>query len=130
MIVCMVFQATDADTLNGSIVWFEIVTPQVPYLVDRDTGVVTTAGVFRGLTGTRYNVEVRAFDNFGNSPSFSTAANMEVRPVPILYVQLWICRLAKTLCLQVLVFKITQQVIHTFNLPKEDIEVKLPRIER
>lgn len=68
----LVIQATDADTLNGSIVWFEIVTPQVPYLVDRDTGIVTTAGLFTGLSGTNNQIMVRAFDNFGLVPTFTT----------------------------------------------------------
>ncbi len=69
----------DSDSLNGSIVWFEIATPQVPYLVDRDTGVVTTAGVFTGLSGIRHEVTMRAFDNFGQAPTFSTTDIMIVR---------------------------------------------------
>ena len=48
------------------------------YLVDRDTGVVTTAGVFTGLSGTLDMVKVRAYDNFGEVPTFATEANMEV----------------------------------------------------
>ncbi len=76
-------QAIDSDSLNGSIVWFEIVTPQVPYLVDRDTGVVTTAGVFSGLSGTRQEVTMRAYDNFGKVPTFSSMEIMIVSTVNV-----------------------------------------------
>ena len=37
--------------------------------MDRDTGVVSTAGVFAGLSGIVHRVEVEAFDNFGNPPT-------------------------------------------------------------
>lgn len=50
----------------------------MPYLVDRDTGVVTTAGVFTGLSGTRHEVTMRAFDNFGIVPTFSATDVMIV----------------------------------------------------
>ena len=41
----------------------------MPYVVDRDSGVVTTAGVFADLSGQIDRVEVEAFDNFGNPPT-------------------------------------------------------------
>ena len=64
-----IFQATDADVGNNSIVYFRILSNNVPYVVDRDSGVVTTAGVFAGMSGTIHNVEVEAFDNFGIPPT-------------------------------------------------------------
>lgn len=57
---------------------YSIITSQVPYLIDSETGVVTTAGVFKGLSGTVHEVEVRAFDNFGNLPSLASTAKMMV----------------------------------------------------
>ena len=62
-------QATDADVGNNSIVYFRILSNNVPYVVDRDSGVVTTAGVFTGLSGVIHRVEVEAFDNFGIPPT-------------------------------------------------------------
>ena len=47
-------------------------------MVDEDTGVVTTAGVFNGQSGTKYEIRVRAFDNLGNPPSLSTSNVMTV----------------------------------------------------
>ena len=69
MLTYMCMQATDADVGNNSIVYFRILSNNVPYVVDGDSGVVTTAGVFTGLSGTIHNVEVEAFDNFGIPPT-------------------------------------------------------------
>ena len=77
-------QATDADIGSGQVVWFEFTTPQVPFLVDRDSGVVTTSGVFTGLSGTRYTVTIRAYDNKGVQPSLSTTTSLVVS-LPQLY---------------------------------------------
>lgn len=65
-------QATDPDTGNGSIAWFEIISDQAPYVVDTDTGALTVAGDFNGLSGTIHEVRVRTFDNFRQIPSFFT----------------------------------------------------------
>lgn len=56
---------------------FAIVTPNAPFVVDAD-GEVTTAGVFRGLSGNTLSVTVRAFDNLGQPPSHSTPGTMTV----------------------------------------------------
>lgn len=66
------------DSGNGSVIWFSIETPNSPFVVDRDTGEVTAAGVFRGLSGTTIDVQVRAFDNFGVSPTESTVDTLSV----------------------------------------------------
>ena len=71
-------QATDSDIGSGQVVWFEFTTPQVPFLVDRDSGVVTTSGVFQGLSGTRYTITIRAYDNKGVQPSLSTTTSLIV----------------------------------------------------
>ena len=67
----LILQATDADVGNNNIVYFRILSNNVPYVVDGDSGVVTMAGVFAGLSGTMHNVEVEAlnFDNFGIPPT-------------------------------------------------------------
>ena len=41
----------------------------MPYVVDRDSGVVTTAGVFTGDSGVIHSIEVEAYDNFGIPPT-------------------------------------------------------------
>ena len=55
--------------LMSAITALSISVYYVPYVVDRDSGVVTTAGVFAGLSGTIHNVEVETFDNFGIPPT-------------------------------------------------------------
>lgn len=52
--------------------------PDVPFVVDRVTGEVTTAGVFKGLSGTTMQVQVRAYDNFGQPPTESTVDTLTV----------------------------------------------------
>lgn len=71
-------QATDLDSDNGSVVWFSIETQDAPFVVDRDTGVVTTAGIFKGQSGITLEVQVRAFDNFGIAPTLSTLSILSV----------------------------------------------------
>ena len=71
-------QAMDRDIGSGQVVWFEFTTTQVPFIVDRDSGVVTTADVFHGQTGTRFTIPVRAYDNKGVQPSLSTTNSLIV----------------------------------------------------
>ena len=59
-------------------VWFQIETEDSAFVVDQDTGDVSTAGVFRGLSGTTLQVQVRAFDNFGIPPTLSTVDTLSV----------------------------------------------------
>ena len=65
---------------------YEITTPAVPFLVVRDTGVVTSSGIFIGASGTKYEVTVRATDNLGAPPSISTTATMTVSHTLCMYV--------------------------------------------
>lgn len=67
------------DLGDGGVVYFEIVTGSVPYLVDIDDGVVTTGGSFRGRSGNIDEISVRAYDNLGNVPTLSTMDTMMVR---------------------------------------------------
>ena len=71
-------KATDADTGNGSVVWFSIESPDAPFVVEKDTGEVTTAGVFRGQSGTSLAVQIRAYDNFGMPPTQSNSSILTV----------------------------------------------------
>lgn len=71
------------DSGNGSVIWFSIETPNAPFVVDLDTGEVTTAGVFRGLSGTTIDVQVRAFDNFGIPPTEFTVDTLSVSTRPL-----------------------------------------------
>ena len=76
-------QATDTDIGNNSIVYFRILSNNVPYVVDRDAGVVTTAGVFTGLSGQVHKVEVEAFDNFGIPPTNRRTAILTVSSIHV-----------------------------------------------
>ena len=79
-------QTTDLDLGNGQVAQFEIITPTVPFLVVLDSGVVTSSGIFRGSSGTKYEVMVRATDNPGDSPRLSTTDIMTVSHTPCMYV--------------------------------------------
>lgn len=80
-------QATDIDTGNGSVIWFEVVTRDAPFVADRDTGEVTTAGIFRDQSGTTIDVEVRAFDNLGMPPTQQTIAILSVSDLKLIELQ-------------------------------------------
>ena len=80
-LIILILQATDADVGNNSIVYFRILSNNVPYVVDRDTGVVTTAGVFTGLRGVIHRVQVEAFDNFGITPTNRRIETMTVSSI-------------------------------------------------
>ena len=73
-------QATDIDS-NGtfSTVYFEIIELNAPFLVDRETGEVTTADVFTGRSGDIEKITVVAYDNEGRDPSLSARAVLTVR---------------------------------------------------
>jgi hypothetical protein len=100
-------QATDIDS-NGtfSTVYFEIIELNAPFLVDRETGEVTTADVFTGRSGDIEKITVVAYDNEGRDPSLSARAVLTVR-----------------------VFKESQQIIAVVDQPKEDTGPCLSLIE-
>ena len=49
-----------------------------PYLVNRETGEVTTADTFTGRSGEIDRFTVVAYDNLGNEPSFTSTAILTV----------------------------------------------------
>ncbi len=71
-------QVTDPDLGDGQVIVFSILTGGVPYVVDVDTGVMTSAGLFRGLSGTRHEVQVEARDNKGDDPYLAANDTMVV----------------------------------------------------
>ena len=72
-------QAHDQDSnVNYSTVFYEIIAVNPPFVVDRDTGAVVTAGIFRGRSGEIDRFTVRAYDNRGEIPSLSATAILSV----------------------------------------------------
>lgn len=74
-----ILQAHDRDSsVNYSTVFYEIIAVNPPFVVDRDTGAVVTAGIFRGRSGEIDRFTVRAYDNMGEIPSLSATAILSV----------------------------------------------------
>ena len=70
------FDTDDNDTF--STVYYEIIAVDPPYLVNRDTGEVTTADTFTGRSGEIDRFTVVAYDNEGNEPSYTSTAILTV----------------------------------------------------
>ena len=79
-------QATD-DDINAtfSTIFYEIIAVDPPYLVDRETGEVTTADVFTGRSGEVDQFTVVAYDNMGNAPTFTATAILTVSHEKIIH---------------------------------------------
>ena len=72
-------QATDIDANETfRTVYYEFVELNPPFLVDRETGEVTTADIFTGRSGDIDTFIVEAYDNQGKDPSFRTRAVLTV----------------------------------------------------
>ena len=72
-------QAIDKDENDTfSTVYYEIIAVDPPYLVNRETGEVTTADTFTGRSGETDKFTVVAYDNRGNEPSFTSTAILTV----------------------------------------------------
>ncbi|CAI7993581.1 Protocadherin Fat 4 [Geodia barretti] len=75
-----VLKAIDKDENDTfSTVYYEIIAVDPPYLVNRETGEVTTADTFTGRSGETDKFTVVAYDNRGNEPSFTSTAILTVR---------------------------------------------------
>ena len=127
--VCSYPQATDLDTGNGSVIWFNIVTSNAPFVVQQNTGEVVSAGVFRGQSGDTISVNVRAFDNFGLTPSLSTIDVLSVgmrisNASPLIK---WMHAFYHT---QVLVYRCDQQLELSSTLQREIVIAGLDEISR
>ena len=89
-----------------------------PYLVDQETGEVTTADTFAGRSGERNRFTVVAYDNEGEEPSLTSTAVLTVSA----YHELLSEELFLLLLLKVLVFKECQQIIAVADQPQEQAE--------
>ena len=108
--------------------WFSIESQDAPFVVDRDTGVVTTAGIFRGLSGMTLQVQVRAFDNFGKPPTQSTLATLSVSDTVLILRMEGL--VMKYLFFQALVYKCGEQIELSFEMQREVIEAGIETIIR
>ena len=117
-----------------------------PFVVDRDTGVITTAGIFRGQSGNTLTAQVGAFDNYGMPPTLSTTATFSVS-VCLKYIILasellqyikltgynihqLIRALLSWYLLQALVYKCGEQIELSFAMQREVIEAGIDMITR
>ena len=73
------------DNETFSKVYYEIIAVESPYLVDRETGEVTTADTFTDRSGEVDRFTVVAYDNEGKEPSFTATAVLTVSQPPIHY---------------------------------------------
>ena len=71
-------QATDKDIGTHGVVWYELKTGGNPFTIGRQTGDLTTAGVFRGLAGIQYSLSVEAYDNERMEPSLTNETTINV----------------------------------------------------
>jgi hypothetical protein len=102
-----VLQALDGDENDTfSTVYYEIIAVDPPYLVDRETGEVTTADTFADRSGEVDRFTVVAYDNKGAEPSFTATSVLTVR-----------------------VFRQCQQIIAVADQPQEQAETCRSRLE-
>lgn len=73
-------QATDRDTGSNAVVWYELTVGvnRYPFVIDKKTGQITTAGVFKDLVGMQYVINVEAFDHEGMPPSLRNMTTINV----------------------------------------------------
>ena len=118
-------KALDGDENDTySTVYYEIIAVDPPYLVDRETGEVTTADTFAGRSGEVDRFTVVAYDNRGTEPSFTSTAVLTVSGE---HGKWWS---VIGVSLQVRVFKECQQVIAVADQPQEQAEACRSQLER
>lgn len=71
-------QTTDMDIGNHSVPWYELENTDVPYIIDRETGVMSTTALFRDKIGQIYYNRIRVYDNYGEAPSLFTLCDLRV----------------------------------------------------
>ena len=71
-------QTTDRDVGNHSVAQYELIGDELPFVIERDTGILSTVAVFHDKVGTMYTARVRAYDNYGVTPSLSTLCDLRV----------------------------------------------------
>ena len=107
--------------------YYEIIAVDPPYLVDRQTGEVTTADTFTGRSGEVDRFTVVAYDNEGAEPSFTSTAVLMVSAYHELLCV--IEELFVLLLLKVRVFKECQQIIAVADQPQEQAETCRTQLE-
>ena len=50
----------------------------LPFLIERDTGILTTIAVFHDKVGEMYEGRVRIYDNYGRAPSLENTCDIRV----------------------------------------------------
>lgn len=71
-------QATDRDIGRHAVVWYELTATGNPFVIRRETGEITTSSTFLDLAGTKYILNVEAFDNEGITPSLRNETTINV----------------------------------------------------
>ena len=72
-------QTTDADTGNYQKVWYRFLTAEgASVVINKETGVITTAGPFTGEADRNYSLIVEAYDNEGLNPSLNNHISIAV----------------------------------------------------
>ena len=66
------------DIGNHSVHWYELENTDVPYLIERETGVMTTTALFRDKIGQIYYNRIRVYDNYGQAPSLFALCDLRV----------------------------------------------------
>ena len=60
---------------------YELITEgssTLPFLIERDTGILTTIAVFHDKVGEMYNARIRVYDNYRRVPSLETICDLRV----------------------------------------------------
>lgn len=58
---------------------YELIDSGLPFVIERNTGILTTIAVFHDKVGEMYNARIRVYDNYGVAPSLQTICDLRVR---------------------------------------------------
>lgn len=64
---------------NHSAAQYELLDSGLPFLIERNTGILTTIAVFHDKVGDMYNARILVRDNYGVAPSLTTICDLRVR---------------------------------------------------
>lgn len=64
---------------NHSAAQYELLDSGLPFLIERNTGILTTIAVFHDKVGDMYNARILVRDNYGIAPSLTTICDLRVR---------------------------------------------------
>ena len=66
------------DLGNFSVPQYELIDSGVPFVIDRDTGILSTRAVFYDKVGQMFTARIRVYDNYGVPPSLETICDIQV----------------------------------------------------